>query len=167
MMVLSVFQVVKLILLLHYLTSLFIFTELAKETGTISDEVIRNAVSETENGFLTIVRRAFLLRPEIAAIGSCCLIGVIWKSTLYTANLGDSRAVIGYLERPKKIVAEQLTSDHNASLEEVRKELKMSHPEDSQILVLKHGVWRVKGIIQVCIASFNVLQLVSGLTFLI
>ncbi|KAG6413613.1 hypothetical protein SASPL_126327 [Salvia splendens] len=125
------------------------FLKLAKETGTISDEIIKSSVSETENGFLTLVRRAYTIRPDIAAIGSCCLVGVIWKGTLYAANLGDSRAVIGYLDRPNKIVAEQLTRDHNASLEEVRKELKMSHPEDPQILVLRQGVWRIKGIIQV------------------
>ena len=148
---------------------LIFFTELAKETGTISGEIIRSAVSETENGFLTLVRRAYTIRPDIAAIGSCCLVGVIWKGTLYAANLGDSRAVIGYLDRPNKIVAEQLTRDHNASLEEVRKELKMSHPEDPQILVLRQGVWRIKGIIQVCnhrlvaSVSFNHLGLVSPL----
>lgn len=140
---------------LHYLTSARCFTELAKETGTISDEIIRSAVSKTENGFLTLVRRAYAVRPDIAAIGSCCLVGVIWKGTLYTANLGDSRAVVGCLDRPNKIVAEQLTGDHNASLEEVRKELKMSHPEDSQILVLKQGIWRIKGIIQVYDHSYT------------
>jgi pyruvate dehydrogenase phosphatase len=65
------------------------------------------------------------------------------------ANLGDSRAVIGCLGRSNKIVAEPLTRDHNASMEEVRQELISSHPDDSQIVVLKHGVWRIKGIIQV------------------
>lgn len=56
---------------------------------------------------------------------------------------------MGYLDRSNKIIAEPLTRDHNACLEEVRKELKTLHPEDSQILVMKQGVWRVKGIIQV------------------
>lgn len=65
------------------------------------------------------------------------------------ANLGDSRAVIGVLGRSNKIVAEPLTRDHNASREEVRQELISRHPDDSQIVVLKHGVWRIKGIIQV------------------
>ncbi|OAO93051.1 APD8 [Arabidopsis thaliana] len=51
--------------------------------------------------------------------------------------------------RSNKIVAEQLTSDHNAALEEVRQELRSLHPDDSHIVVLKHGVWRIKGIIQV------------------
>ncbi|KAK6126851.1 hypothetical protein DH2020_039412 [Rehmannia glutinosa] len=111
--------------------------------------VIRNALSETENGFLTLVRRAYEIKPTVAAIGSCCLVGVIWKGTLYIANLGDSRAVMGCLDGSNKIVAEQLTRDHNASLEEVRKELKALHPEDSQIVVMKQGVWRIKGIIQV------------------
>ncbi|KAG8367949.1 hypothetical protein BUALT_Bualt16G0125800 [Buddleja alternifolia] len=122
---------------------------LARESGAISEDILRNAFAETENGFLSLVRRAYAIKPAMAAIGSCCLVGVIWKGTLYIANLGDSRAIIGSLDRSNKIVAEQLTRDHNASMEEVRKELRTMHPEDSQILVMKHGVWRIKGIIQV------------------
>ena len=82
-------------------------------------------------------------------MGSCCLVGVVWKGTLYIANLGDSRAVIGSVGRSNKIIAEQLTKEHNASKEEVRRELRSLHPEDSQIVVMKQGTWRIKGIIQV------------------
>ncbi|OAY43121.1 probable protein phosphatase 2C 68 isoform X2 [Manihot esculenta] len=124
-------------------------TRLARERGAISEEIIRSAFSATEDGFLTLVRRTCGLKPLIAAIGSCCLVGVIWRGTLFVANLGDSRAVIGCLGRSNKIIAEQLTKDHNACLEEVRQELKSLHPEDSHIVVMKHGVWRIKGIIQV------------------
>lgn len=106
-------------------------------------------MSETEIGFLSLVRRAHAIRPLIAAVGSCCLVGVIWKGTLYVVNLGDSRAVIGHLETSNNIVAEQLTKDHNASMEEVRKELKALHPDDARILIMKQGIWRIKGIIQV------------------
>ncbi|CAL4884714.1 unnamed protein product [Urochloa decumbens] len=122
---------------------------LAQENGTISEDVVRSAFSATEEGFLTLVRRTHFIKPLIAAVGSCCLVGVIWRGTLYVANLGDSRAVIGCLGRFNKIVAEPLTRDHNASMEEVRQELISRHPDDSQIVVLKHGVWRIKGIIQV------------------
>lgn len=89
-------------------------------------------------------------KPVIAAIGSCCLVGVIWRGTLYIANLGDSRVVVGSLGRSdNKITAEQMTRDHNASVSEVRQELRSLHPDDNNIVVLKHGVWRIKGIIQV------------------
>ncbi|KAF7145708.1 hypothetical protein RHSIM_Rhsim04G0096700 [Rhododendron simsii] len=121
----------------------------AQQKGTISEEVLRSAYSATEDGFLTLVRRSCGIKPLIAAIGSCCLVGIIWKGALYVANLGDSRAVVGYEGRSSKIVAEQLTTDHNASMEEVRQELQSLHPDDSHILVMKHGVWRIKGIIQV------------------
>ncbi|KAG6770238.1 hypothetical protein POTOM_025914 [Populus tomentosa] len=121
----------------------------ARERGTISEEILRSAVSSTEDEFLTLVRRSCGIKPLIAAVGSCCLVGVIWRGTLFVANLGDSRAVIGSLGRSNKIVAEQLTRDHNASMEEVRQELKSLHPDDSHIVVMKHGVWRIKGIIQV------------------
>ncbi|RLM79053.1 catalytic/ protein phosphatase type 2C [Panicum miliaceum] len=122
---------------------------LAQENGTITEDVVRSAFSATEEGFLTLVRRTRFIKPLIAAVGSCCLVGVIWRGTLYVANLGDSRAVVGSLGRSNKIVAEPLTIDHNASVEEVRQELISRHPDDSQIVVLKHGVWRIKGIIQV------------------
>ncbi|KAG5552353.1 hypothetical protein RHGRI_010437 [Rhododendron griersonianum] len=124
------------------------FIWFAQQNGTISEEVLRSAYSATEDGFLSLVRRSCGIKPLIAAIGSCCLVGIIWKGTLYVANLGDSRAVVGYERRSNKIVAEQLTTDHNASMEEVRQELQSLHPDDSHILVMKHGVWRIKGIIQ-------------------
>ena len=127
----------------------YCFVGHARERGTISEEILRSAVSSTEDGFLTHVRRSCGIKPLIAAVGSCCLVGVIWRGTLFVANLGDSRAVIGSSGRSNKIVAEQLTRDHNASMEEVRQELKSLHPDDSHIVVMKHGVWRIKGIIQV------------------
>ncbi|RDX69100.1 putative protein phosphatase 2C 38, partial [Mucuna pruriens] len=69
---------------------------------------------------------------------------------LYIANAGDSRAVLGRLdEATKEIKAIQLSSEHNASLESVRMELRSLHPDDPQIVVMKHQVWRVKGLIQV------------------
>ncbi|KAL0680657.1 hypothetical protein Bca4012_047504 [Brassica carinata] len=125
---------------------------LSKEHGGITEETLRAAFSATEEGFLTLVRRTCSLKPLIAAVGSCCLVGVIWKGTLLIANVGDSRAVLGSMSstnRSNKVAAEQLTSDHNAALEEVRQELKSLHPDDPHIVVLKHGVWRIKGIIQV------------------
>lgn len=123
--------------------------KVAREKRTISEDTIKSALSATENGFLTLVSRTYKIKPLIAAIGSCCLVGIIWKGTLYVANVGDSRAVIGSLRQPNKIVAQQMTKEHNACFEEVREELKSMHPDDSTIVVLKHGVWRIKGIIQV------------------
>ncbi|XP_042513397.1 probable protein phosphatase 2C 25 [Macadamia integrifolia] len=122
---------------------------LSRENGNISEDVLRNAFFATEEGFLALVRRTQETKPLMAATGSCCLVGVIWRGVLHVANLGDSRAVMGCLGRSNYIVADQLTREHNASLEEVRQELKSLHPDDSHIVVLKHGVWRVKGIIQV------------------
>lgn len=128
---------------------IFCSAGLAQENGTMSEDVLRSAFSATEDGFLGLVRRTWGIKPLIAAIGSCCLVGVIWRGTLYVANLGDSRAVIGSLGRSNKIIAEQLTRDHNASMEEVRQELRSRHPDDSHVVVMKQGVWRIKGIIQV------------------
>ena len=53
-----------------------------------------------------------------------------------------------------EIAAVQLSTEHNASMETVRQELRSLHPDDSQIVVVKHDVWHVKGIIQVPISIF-------------
>ncbi|KAL8144622.1 putative protein phosphatase 2C 43 [Apium graveolens] len=120
-----------------------------KENGTMSETNLKNAFAATENGFLSLVEVAFQEEPLVAAIGSCCLVGVIWNEKIYIANLGDSRAVKGYLRGSNEIVAQQLTEDHNVSRKEIREELKSMHPDDSNIVYRKRGAWRIKGIIQV------------------
>lgn len=124
----------------------------------MSETTIRNAFSATEEGFFSIVQQLYPINKIVASWGSCCLVGVIWEGTLYVANLGDSRAVLGSegkkmlgrLWRSKKVTAQQLTKDHNAKMEEVRQELRTSHPDDPHIVFERNGVWRIKGIIQVC-----------------
>lgn len=116
----------------------------------MSVDVIRKAFQATEEGFLSVVSRQWPMKPQIAAVGSCCLVGVICNGTLYIANLGDSRAVLGrFVKATGEVLAVQLSAEHNASIESVRQELQSWHPDDPQIVVLKHNVWRVKGLIQV------------------
>ncbi|KAG6710139.1 hypothetical protein I3842_06G168600 [Carya illinoinensis] len=124
----------------------------ATEQGGLSVDVIKKAFHATEEDFLHLVKRALPVRPQIASVGSCCLVGAITNDELYVANLGDSRAVLGRrgTESAKNsVVAERLSNDHNVAVEEVRKELEALHPDDSHIVVHCRGVWRIKGIIQV------------------
>ncbi|TKY50592.1 phosphatase 2C 38 [Spatholobus suberectus] len=116
----------------------------------MSADVINKSFFATEEDFLSLVEKQWLHKPQIASVGSCCLVGIICNGELFIANAGDSRAVLGRLdESTKEIKAVQLSSEHNASLEPVRKELRSLHPDDPQIVVMKHQVWRVKGLIQV------------------
>lgn len=126
------------------------FQKFALEQQGISADVIRRAFIATEEAFLSVVTNAWPSTPQLASVGSCCLVGVIHERTLYVANLGDSRVVMGrFIRSTGAIAAVQLSTEHNASFEAVRQELCSLHPDDPQIVVLKHGVWRVKGIIQV------------------
>ncbi|XP_022741249.1 probable protein phosphatase 2C 63 [Durio zibethinus] len=125
----------------------------ASEHGGLSAEVIKKAFAATEEEFLQLVKRTWAARPQIASVGSCCLVGAIANDVLYVANLGDSRAVLGRRVSPNgtnnRVVAERLSTDHNVGVEEVRKEVVALHPDDSHVVVYNHGVWRIKGIIQV------------------
>lgn len=120
------------------------------ENQGMSADVITKAFLATEDEFLALVKKQWQHKPQIASVGSCCLVGVIYSGELYIANAGDSRAVLGRLdEATKEIKAVQLSYEHNASLESVREELRSLHPNDPQIVVMKHTVWRVKGLIQI------------------
>lgn len=124
----------------------------AAEQGGLSVDVIKKAFNATEQEFWNLVRQALPVKPQIASVGSCCLVGAITNDVLYVANLGDSRAVLGRRvseDMKNKVVAERLSTDHNVSVEEVRKEVEALHPDDSQVVVYTRGVWRIKGIIQV------------------
>lgn len=123
---------------------------LASEQQSMSVDAIRKAYQATEEGFLSVVTKQWPLTPQIAAVGSCCLVGVICGGNLYIANVGDSRAVLGRLVKSTgDVLAIQLSSEHNVGIESVRQEMHSLHPDDSHIVVLKHNVWRVKGLIQV------------------
>nr|AFK37150.1 unknown [Lotus japonicus] len=120
------------------------------EQQSMSVDVIRKAFQATEDGFMSVVAKQWPLAPQIAAVGSCCLVGVICNGTLFIANAGDSRAVLGRVVKATgEVLATQLSTEHNASIESVRQELHSLHPDDSNIVVLKYNVWRVKGIIQI------------------
>lgn len=120
------------------------------EQQSMSVDVIRKAYQATEEGFLSVVTKQWPMNPQIAAVGSCCLVGVICGGTLYIANLGDSRAVLGRLVRSTgDVLAIQLSAEHNVGIESVRQEMFSLHPDDSHVVVLKHNVWRVKGLIQI------------------
>lgn len=120
----------------------------ASEAGGMCVDVIQMAFNATEEGFESLVVQAWPTKPQIAAVGSCCLVGVICSGTLYIANLGDSRAILGS-KKNGAVCPVQLTTEHNVAIEAVRQELKSLHPDDSRIVLLKNGIWRVKGIIQV------------------
>ncbi|PPS06855.1 hypothetical protein GOBAR_AA13795 [Gossypium barbadense] len=135
----------------HMFTDLTAFNgaEFTTENHGMSADVINKAFLATEEDFLNLVKEQFETKPQIASVGSCCLVGIICSGLLYIANAGDSRVVLGRLEKAfKEVKAVQLSSEHNASFESVREELRSLHPDDPQIVVLRHNVWRVKGIIQ-------------------
>lgn len=68
----------------------------------MSADVIRKAYLATEEEFLSLVRKEWQTRPQIASVGSCCLVDIICSGMLYIANAGDSRAVLGKREGPER-----------------------------------------------------------------
>ncbi|KAG9134353.1 hypothetical protein Leryth_016231 [Lithospermum erythrorhizon] len=118
--------------------------EAANENDAITG-VLKHAFQKTEEGFIDIVKNF----PEYTAIGSCCLVGVIWKGKLYVANLGDSGAVLGYLDSDNMIRSKGLTQSHHIS-ERIRNELLADHPDDPELLIQNmESDYKIKGVIEV------------------
>ncbi|XP_024971757.1 probable protein phosphatase 2C 38 isoform X3 [Cynara cardunculus var. scolymus] len=91
----------------------------ASESEGMSDDIVHKAFLATEEEFLSLVER-------------------------------DSRAVLAREERTSNTFkAVRVSEEHNANMESVREELRSLHPNDPNIVVLKHNVWRVRGLIQV------------------
>lgn len=122
-----------------------------KESGAFSEDSLRNAIDATETGFLELVHQKFALHPEYVEAGSCLLVGVLWGRSLYIANLGDSRAVMGRFDPlTKEIVADSLTVEHNVQSADIREQVRTLVPEDPDILSLSDdGRWLIKGITEV------------------
>ncbi|GKA70476.1 probable protein phosphatase 2C 63 [Tanacetum coccineum] len=90
--------------------------EYATEQGGIAPDVIKKAFSATEEKYFQFVKHQLPVRPQIASVGSCCLVGTISNDELHFANLGDSRVVLGQkvsVGGKPRVVAERLSRDHN------------------------------------------------------
>ena len=117
----------------------------AREYGTISEQSLNEAISVTDEGFLNLVLTAQELEPSVAIAGSSCLVGVIWKGTFLFAHLGICRAVNG----TNSLIAMQMTSEHDVNNFSIRHEINDTHRDDSDLVVFRDGVWRIKDITQV------------------
>eukprot|EP00257_Ricinus_communis_P019392 XP_015578371.1 probable protein phosphatase 2C 38 [Ricinus communis] len=110
--------------------------EFTSENHGMSADVINKAFLATEEAFLSLVQQQWNIKPQIASVGACCLVGIVCSGHLYIANAGDSRVVLGRLDKSvKEVKAVQLSYEHNASMESVREELHSLHPDDPQIVV--------------------------------
>ncbi|KAL4560560.1 hypothetical protein LXL04_032713 [Taraxacum kok-saghyz] len=130
-----------------------LFSNLKKfvsEDEEMSADAIKKAFLATEDQFISIVRDQWRTCPQFACVGTCCLVGVICDGVIYIANAGDSRVVLGRANNDGDgVSAIQLSEEHNVNRGCVRDELRSLHPDDPKIVVMKHNVWRVKGLIQV------------------
>jgi pyruvate dehydrogenase phosphatase len=75
----------------------------------MNENILMQVVHRMERGFLESAgRNVFVI--------SGCLICLIWRGTLYVANVGDSRAILGYQKGIcpfKRLVVKQMVKDHN------------------------------------------------------
>ncbi|GBG59851.1 AMT-type ammonium transporter [Chara braunii] len=119
------------------------------QNGGVSEMNIARAFAVTEDAFTCIVRESFKTCPHLATVGSCALTVILSGNTLYVANLGDSKIILGRSPTPSEVEAVQLCEQHDVNLDEVRQRLIQQHPEDPNIVTERGGVWRIKGKVRV------------------
>ncbi|XP_045793975.1 probable protein phosphatase 2C 43 [Trifolium pratense] len=128
------------------------FFKLAMET------ILRQGVAEMERGFIGFARNSleqqnqlqnsFQQQHEIqheiqnnfeqqheiqnSFVSSGCLICIIWRGTLFVANVGDSRAILGShkgIGPLKRLVVKQMVRDHNFLNSSIQQELAELHTD--------------------------------------
>ncbi|KAF3338542.1 putative protein phosphatase 2C 38 [Carex littledalei] len=124
---------------------------IANQNGVINTEVFEEAYHRTELMFVNHVRRNWQNEPQLAVLGSCCLVGVVFNNVLYVTNAGDSRAVLarwpngGGLDDMEVI---QLSVDYNAKHIERRSEVCEEHP-GTNLFPEGEGCFLLRGSLQV------------------
>lgn len=121
---------------------------IANKNGMINEEVFQEAYDRTELTFVNHVRTNWQNELQIAVLGSCCLVGVVFNKVLHVANAGDSRAVLvrwpdgGGLD---DMVVIQLSVDYNAKYRERRDEVSEEHPPGASLFEEFEGCSYVRG----------------------
>ncbi|KAL7117941.1 hypothetical protein ACP275_03G104200 [Erythranthe tilingii] len=96
----------------------FLFHNLLRISGErgwrMSSDMIKEAISETEEGFIDFVRESLNNNREIVNVGSCCTVGIIWGRKLFVASLGNSKTVLGkFVRRSTPITLVHLAHDEH------------------------------------------------------
>lgn len=117
----------------------FVAESLHKNVIEMLDDCVGNAAKEEAVKAAYLKTDREFLKQEVSS-GSCCVTVLIEGTEMVVSNLGDCRAVLC-----RGGVAEALTKDHRAEMEEERKRI-----EDKGGYVEFHkGAWRVHGILSV------------------
>ncbi|KAL1542555.1 protein-serine/threonine phosphatase [Salvia divinorum] len=85
---------------------------ITSDLGEMSGDVLDLSFLELEEQYLNLIRNESEAFPSLLYAGSSCLVGVVIGGRVFIANVGDSRAVLAQLPKPKRpvqLVREQLT----------------------------------------------------------
>ncbi|KAJ4786215.1 Protein phosphatase 2C [Rhynchospora pubera] len=123
---------------------------ITSQDGFVDPAAFKKAYEKTERKFFTLARAKWEQKPRLAAVGSCCLSGIVHNRVLYVANAGDSRAVLARWEDGnEQSMVLQLSRDHNTNNAESRAELAQEHPNDSALFDVVNETHLVRGKTQV------------------
>ncbi|XP_074351068.1 uncharacterized protein LOC141690263 [Apium graveolens] len=73
--------------------------ELVSKHQEVSASVVKKAFMATEEKFLSGVQDQWHTKPQLAAVGTCCLVGILCDGLLHVGNAKASRVVLGRADR--------------------------------------------------------------------
>lgn len=114
---------------------------------------IMNGYTRTDRELMAQVSGAFKLGfGAVGRCGSCALMAYVHGKTLFVANAGDIRAVIGraIVDDPaRQVEAIPMSTDHNAMAKAEQQKLEREHPGEENVFVCRHpDSCYVKGALQ-------------------
>jgi pyruvate dehydrogenase phosphatase len=107
------------------------------------------AFERVDRDFIGRLRPAFHLGfGSLGSVGACAIAAVITPTHVIVANAGDCRAVLGHVRAIKQIERESsavtveavaLSEDHNCRMPREQAQLRIAHPAEADVFVLKPG----------------------------
>ncbi|XP_042012489.1 probable protein phosphatase 2C 48 [Salvia splendens] len=88
-----------------------IVKRLTSDLGEMSSDVLDLSFLAVDEQYTHLVQNESVAFPNLLSAGSSCLVGIVIGGRVYVANVGDSRAVLAQLPRPKppvQLVREQV-----------------------------------------------------------
>ncbi|XP_045794252.1 probable protein phosphatase 2C 43 [Trifolium pratense] len=103
-----------------------------QNNNSMNEIILRQVVDQMETDFNEFARNSFEQHHEVqnSFVSSGCLICIIWKGTLFVANVGDSRAILGSQKGiGKRLVVKQMVRDHSFLNPNIKQEFTELHPD--------------------------------------
>ncbi|KAK9127212.1 hypothetical protein Syun_016009 [Stephania yunnanensis] len=108
--------------------------EFTSESRQVSADAIRKAFLATEEEFLSVVKKQWLMKPQIASVGSCCLVSRSIGDAYLKRSEFNREPLLAKFRLPEPFHKPILSPDPSISVQKIL-------PHDQFLIFASDGLW--------------------------